>query len=473
MKKLSVLLILSVFCLFLTNSVYAQTEIKGSGTSSTTHSLISTNSNSPVDTLMVVRDDGNVGIGTTSPNSKLEVSGLIHSTTGGIKFPDNSVQTTAATGGSVAYQNVITVAQAGGDFNAINAAISSLPLPLSAGNAYHIRVMPGIYAETFTLPQYVHLKGAGKHTTFIQGSVTMSDTCVIEDFNIEGGIVCDGTSPTILHNIITSGADNMNGIWVYNQGRPWIKENEIIDCAAWGILTQNFGSDPWIIANKILRNNSGGIKCEDTSPLISNNYIHLNNAHGIFLVGGDGTPAEPTIDDNVISGTSEQLGGIGIYMTNYAEPRIIANDIYICEYGIWIDSEFPQPSIIGNDINYNHDCGIYCAAVGSTKPVVIKSNHIHSNGNPGSGQPAGIWVTVSTGQGSPIITHNNIHNNPHDPAQPPNLMGWDINYSACSVPINISLNVFDNITNVSSANPPIATANGNYNVTSAGGMINP
>jgi len=43
---------------------------------------------------------GNVGIGTTSPVSKLEVDGMIHSTSNGYKFPDGTVQTTAYTGGN-------------------------------------------------------------------------------------------------------------------------------------------------------------------------------------------------------------------------------------------------------------------------------------------------------------------------------------------------------------------------------------
>ena len=49
----------------------------------------------------------NVGIGTTTPDSPLTVAGVIESTSGGIKFPDGTVQTTAATGSTI---NVPTAA---------------------------------------------------------------------------------------------------------------------------------------------------------------------------------------------------------------------------------------------------------------------------------------------------------------------------------------------------------------------------
>lgn len=44
---------------------------------------------------------GKVGIGTSSPGQKLSVAGTIESTSGGIKFPDGTTQTTAAAKGTL------------------------------------------------------------------------------------------------------------------------------------------------------------------------------------------------------------------------------------------------------------------------------------------------------------------------------------------------------------------------------------
>ena len=45
---------------------------------------------------MRITENGNVGIGTTTPSSKLTVNGTIETTVGGVKFPDGTEQTTAA-----------------------------------------------------------------------------------------------------------------------------------------------------------------------------------------------------------------------------------------------------------------------------------------------------------------------------------------------------------------------------------------
>ena len=50
------------------------------------------------DNTLVVANELNVGIGTATPGSKLTVAGTIETTSGGIRFPDGTVQTTAATG---------------------------------------------------------------------------------------------------------------------------------------------------------------------------------------------------------------------------------------------------------------------------------------------------------------------------------------------------------------------------------------
>ena len=59
--------------------------------------------NSPTNALSVAGKmdvTGNVGIGTNNPAAALDVNGLIRSRTGGFKFPDNTIQTTAASAAS-------------------------------------------------------------------------------------------------------------------------------------------------------------------------------------------------------------------------------------------------------------------------------------------------------------------------------------------------------------------------------------
>ncbi len=50
---------------------------------------------------LVLGNNANVGIGTSAPASKLTVAGLIETTAGGVKFPDGTTQTTAASAGSI------------------------------------------------------------------------------------------------------------------------------------------------------------------------------------------------------------------------------------------------------------------------------------------------------------------------------------------------------------------------------------
>jgi len=51
-----------------------------------------------VSAMTILGANGNVGIGTTAPSQKLSVAGTIESTSGGVKFPDGTTQTSASSG---------------------------------------------------------------------------------------------------------------------------------------------------------------------------------------------------------------------------------------------------------------------------------------------------------------------------------------------------------------------------------------
>ncbi len=64
------------------------------------------------------------------------------------------------------YQNVWVVAQSGGDFTSITAALNSIKTN-SATNHFLIYVAPGVYTETVIMKPYVDIEGAGELATKI------------------------------------------------------------------------------------------------------------------------------------------------------------------------------------------------------------------------------------------------------------------------------------------------------------------
>lgn len=72
-----------------------------------------------------------------------------------------------------AYEHVITVATAGGDYTSVAAALASIT-DSSSTNRYLVQVMPGVYTETnlVEVKAYVHLRGSGPNATVVTSSRT-------------------------------------------------------------------------------------------------------------------------------------------------------------------------------------------------------------------------------------------------------------------------------------------------------------
>jgi hypothetical protein len=92
--EIASLLSSGAFSLFLNSSSANGFSINGAAGQTGNYLNVTANGGS-LGSVFVVKSSGNIGIGTNSPASKLSVNGLIQSTSGGIKFPDNTVQKTA------------------------------------------------------------------------------------------------------------------------------------------------------------------------------------------------------------------------------------------------------------------------------------------------------------------------------------------------------------------------------------------
>ena len=130
------------------------------------------------------------------------------------------------------YKNVVTVAQSGGQFTSVQAALDSIT-DASATNRYLVWVGPGVYSERVTMKQYVDIEGAGEKTTRLTftgspaaniGTVRGADDAELRYLTVEntGGnnaavAVYNGfASPSLLHVTAIGFGGSLEDYGIYN-----------------------------------------------------------------------------------------------------------------------------------------------------------------------------------------------------------------------------------------------------------------
>ncbi|HZM85274.1 MAG TPA: hypothetical protein VFF31_01845 [Blastocatellia bacterium] len=147
-----------------------------------------TSSNSILgDSIITETKLGNIGIGTTAPTSKLTVQGMIESTLGGYKFPDGSLQTTAAVSGLTFVVHDLTLTGNGTGASPLGVAV---PLLLSGS------IASPILSATQTGAGVAFL-GQNDSGTAINGKSKLSAGIVGESNNDDGVLGKSNTGPGV------------------------------------------------------------------------------------------------------------------------------------------------------------------------------------------------------------------------------------------------------------------------------------
>ena len=309
-------------------------------------------------------------------------------------------------GKGTAYQNVVIVAQSGGDFTTITAALASI-LDASASNHYLVYVAPGVYTESVTMKQYVDIEGAGELTTKITytgsaspytGTVVGASSAELRFLTVEntgGGafyasaIFNFGASPRLTH--VTASASG----GTYNYG-----------------VNNSSSSSPAmtnVTANASGGTNSYGVFNTSSSPAMTNVSASASGGssdnYGVYNYSS----SSPTMT-NVTASASGGAYNSGVYnnyssspaMTNVSASASTSGGAFGYSYGVYNSSSSPTMT----NVTASASGGMYDSCYGvynNMSSPTINNSVIRTSGGCGN---IGIY-NIASGGGPYIVLVNN------------------------------------------------------------------
>ncbi|MHC4709559.1 MAG: autotransporter outer membrane beta-barrel domain-containing protein [Planctomycetota bacterium] len=251
------------------------------------------------------------------------------------------------------YQQVVTVAKAGGDYTSIQDAIDSIT-DASDSKRYAVKVYPGNYAEAVTMQDYVDIIGTGRTNSRITGTSgtvltfpatkgTILDMGIYVDYGALGAnsqaIVSAGADSVMIRCDIgvtkSSGDFQMNALYI-SAGAFRMSDSyftySVTGATTDTALVQSAVVQTGVLTTVILNNNEMTITSNDTNDFLVG-FETTANVTGTALL------ANNVID---IEGASVgACGGLWLYGTGsgmVANQNRLTVNCDTLAYGIFIDS---------------------------------------------------------------------------------------------------------------------------------------
>ena len=211
-----------------------------------------------------------------------------------------------------AYQQVLVVAQSGGDFESIQSALDSITTA-SIDAPYLVWIAPGVYTETVTLKPYVEIQGAGRELVRITfhgslsdntGTVIGADHAAIQDVHIEntGGtpygyaiaVYNLSSSPRYEHVALSASGGSSNNYALYNDSAdPVVYDAELSASGPFAHGVYNHNSSPSLEDVSVTVSSTGisyGVYNNQGSPSLKDVHITLDSPDGRGLYNLLATP---------------------------------------------------------------------------------------------------------------------------------------------------------------------------------------
>lgn len=261
-------------------------------------------------------------------------SGLLDTPPGFADGTDNDTTYTAGDGmqlvgtqfsssGST-YDNVVIVAQSGGDFTSIQAALDSI-VDASASNRYLVYIAPGVYTESVIMESFVDIQGSGELTT----KITQPGTTSIF------GTVWGGGDAELRFLTVENTGGSTYAIALYNSGSPRLTNISLT--ASGG--TYNYGMyNSWAspVLSNVTSTASGGAASyglynSQSYPTITNSFISASggsNNYGLYNTATLGTNTMQ-INYSQISGSTYTIRNDSEYVVRIGASRLSGGTIFL------------------------------------------------------------------------------------------------------------------------------------------------